>query len=325
MRKHVHPSSGDGAMTLLVASAGGHLKQLHRLRPRLEELEGDVVWVTWPCAQERSLLRDEPVIHVRETAPRDVVTILRNTDHALAVTRKRQVRTLVSTGSQVVLPFMAMARARGASCHFIESAARSEGPSLTGRLVQRIPGVHYYTQYAGGSHGYVGSVFDGFAAARRELPARISRAVVVLGTMPHGFRRLVERLAPLLGPEVETLWQVGSTDTGGLGIHAHRTVPAHDLAAAMREADVVVAHAGVGAALDAFESGRHPILVPRRVARGEHVDDHQRQVAHALAARGLAMTRDADELSENDLLAAAARAVAEVPAAPVHLDMEPAR
>jgi UDP-N-acetylglucosamine transferase subunit ALG13 len=112
---------------------------------------------------------------------------------------------------------------------------------------------------------------------------------------------------------------------GGLPVDAHRTIPAHELAAAMREADVVVAHAGVGAALDAFEAGRHPILVPRRLDRGEHVDDHQRQVAEALAARGLASVRDADELTEDDLLAAAGRAVTEVPPPAVHLDMESVR
>jgi UDP-N-acetylglucosamine--N-acetylmuramyl-(pentapeptide) pyrophosphoryl-undecaprenol N-acetylglucosamine transferase len=306
--------------TLLVASAGGHLKQLHRLRPRIAELNGDVVWVTWECAQTRSLLRDEPVVYVRETAPRDVLTILRNTDNAIGLVRRHRVCALVTTGSQLVIPFTAVARSRGASCHFIESAARREGPSLTGRIVRRIPGVNYYTQYATDGPCYFGSVFDGFLSHPREdPPASISRAVVVLGTMPHGFRRLVERLAPILGPEVETLWQVGATDTSGSDIAAHRSIPAHDLSAAMREADVVIAHAGVGAALDALEAGRHPVLVPRRLAHGEHVDDHQRQVADALAARGLATVRDADALTSGDLLAAAGRRVEETAPPTAHL------
>jgi UDP-N-acetylglucosamine--N-acetylmuramyl-(pentapeptide) pyrophosphoryl-undecaprenol N-acetylglucosamine transferase len=306
--------------TLLVASAGGHLKQLHRLRPRIAGLDGDVVWVTWECAQTRSLLRDEPVVYVRETPPRDAFTILCNTDNALALVHRHRVGALITTGSQLVIPFIAVARSRGASCHFIESAARREGPSLTGRIVRWIPGVRYYTQYATSGDSYVGCVFDGFLSRpRSRAPARIRRAVVVLGTMPHGFRRLLERLASILGPEVETLWQVGSTDASGLGIAAHPSVPAHELSAAMREADVVIAHAGVGAALDALEVGHHPVLVPRRRAHGEHVDDHQHQVAEALAARGLATTCEADLLTVDDLLAAAGQCVEEAPAPEVEL------
>ena len=323
MPRAASASSPRPEATLLVASAGGHLKQLHRLRPRLPGLDGELIWVTWDCAQSRSLLRDEHVVYVRETAPRDVVTILRNSDRAASLLRRHRVRSVISTGSQVVVPFMALGRAQGASCHFIESAARREGPSLTGRIVRRIPGVRYYTQYPGGRAPYAGSVFDGFASGpRADAPTSIRKAVVVLGTMPHGFRRLVERLAPLLGPGVEVLWQVGTTDTSGLGIDAHRSIPAHDLTAAMREADVVVAHAGVGAALDALEVGHHPVLVPRRVDRGEHVDDHQPEVAAALAARGLATVCDADGLTGHDLLAAASRQVTEL-AAPAAMELAP--
>jgi UDP-N-acetylglucosamine transferase subunit ALG13 len=75
------------------------------------------------------------------------------------------------------------------------------------------------------------------------------------------------------------------------------------------EADLVVAHAGVGSALEALSAGRCPVLVPRRKAFGEHVDDHQSDIAAELAGRGLCIAREADELSEADLLDAAARTV----------------
>jgi UDP-N-acetylglucosamine transferase subunit ALG13 len=84
----------------------------------------------------------------------------------------------------------------------------------------------------------------------------------------------------------------------------------------MREADVVVAHAGVGTALAAFEVGKCPLLVPRRLALGEHVDDHQTEVAGELGGRGLALTIDADDLDYADLLAAAERTVTTLAQAP---------
>ena len=70
----------------------------------------------------------------------------------------------------MALPFFALARARRLDCHYIESAARSEGPSATGRAISRIPGVRLYAQYsnwASGGWHYRGSVFDSFEPGTR--------------------------------------------------------------------------------------------------------------------------------------------------------------
>ena len=72
---------------------------------------------------------------------------------------------------------------------------------------------------------------------------------------------------------------------------------------------MVVAHAGVGASLAALEVGKCPVLVPRRLARDEHVDDHQTQIAAELGGRGLSVPTEADELTLGHLLASAARRV----------------
>ena len=42
-------------------------------------------------------------------------------------------------------------------------------------------------------------------------------------------------------------------------------------------------HAGAGIISAALAAGRKPIVVPRRAALGEHVDDHQHQLASKLA------------------------------------------
>lgn len=73
---------------------------------------------------------------------------------------------------------------------------------------------------------------------------------------------------------------------------------------------------GVGTALAAFEVGKCPLLVPRRFSLGEHVDDHQPQIAGELGERGLAVSVDADELSHEDLAAAAAGSVTSPAQAP---------
>jgi UDP-N-acetylglucosamine transferase subunit ALG13 len=137
--------------------------------------------------------------------------------------------------------------------------------------------------------------------------------VVSLGTQEgYGFRRLLERLVPLVPAEAEVLWQTGCTDTTGLGIDGRERVPSEEMAAAVRASDVVVAHAGTGIALMALENGKCPILVPRRSMHGEHVDDHQLTIALELALRDLCISRDADSLKERDLVAAASRTVTKV-------------
>ncbi len=72
---------------------------------------------------------------------------------------------------------------------------------------------------------------------------------------------------------------------------------------------MVIALAGVGGAITALEAGKHPILVPRRADRHEHVDDHQVQVARELDRRGLATLRYPEDLVAADLEAAITRSV----------------
>ncbi len=297
--------------TLLVASTGGHLKQLERLSKRLEGVSDRHLWVTFDTVQSRSLLAGREVVFGRHTHSRDLAGAAANVRLAARLLRGRDVTAVVSTGAAVALSFMLPARVRGVPCHYVESAARTAGPSLTGRMLRALPGVRLYTQYPGWEHGpwrYRGSVFDGFEAAPQE-PVPIRRAVVALGTIRYPFPRLVERLAELLPADADVLWQTGSTEAPGRPPGARRELPSAELEAAMSEADLVVAHAGVGSALSALEAGCAPLLVPRRRAHGEHVDDHQEQVARELERRGLAVVREAGDLTAADLAAASGRRV----------------
>lgn len=296
-----------GGQVVLVATTGGHLTQLFDLAPRLP-LRGPRLWVTFDGEQARTLLAGERVVFVPDVAERDVAGVARAVGHARRIlggihNGGTPASAVVSTGSGVALAFLPLAALRGIPAHYIESAARTGSPSLTGRLLRLVPGVRLYRQYphtARGRWRYGGSVFDGFAAVL--LPPRLLRRVVVtLGTMDQGFRRLLERLVAILPPATEVLWQTGATPTEGLGIRGHRLLPAPVIAAAMREADVVVAHAGCGSALTALKAGRCPVLVPRDPRGGEVVDAHQTEIAEWLDAKGLALARQADRLTLDDL------------------------
>jgi UDP-N-acetylglucosamine transferase subunit ALG13 len=304
---------------LLVASGGGHLAQLSRLADRLPNPSEKRTWVTFDTPQSRSLLAGEDVRYIPYTGSRAYMKTLRNSWTAHSMMRTGRYRRVISTGAAPALSFLPVALLHGAEPIYIESAARSDGPSLTGRLLSRIAGVRLFTQYeqwADQRWRYAGSVFDGFEAAPVGGSKAVARIVVSLGTIGgFGFARLLERLIEIVPADVSVMWQVGNTDARRLPIDGIVSMPSRELDKEMRRADVVVAHAGIGSALAALEAGRCPVLVPREHAHGEHVDDHQRLIADALDRRGLAIHRPVGSLSYDDLERAAARAVhvADVP------------
>jgi UDP-N-acetylglucosamine--N-acetylmuramyl-(pentapeptide) pyrophosphoryl-undecaprenol N-acetylglucosamine transferase len=299
--------------TLLVANGGGHFEELRLLRERLGVLPEDSTWVTWDTPQTRSLLGTEDRIFVDWSQPRDLRKAVRYSRVARRVLKTGKWDRVVSTGSIVAVPFITVARTHGLPCHYIESAARMTGPSLSARLLEHVPGVHFYSQ----SQSWVdnrkswlfrGSVFDTFLPDRG-VPREIKRVVVTLGTSKYGFERLVNAIYAVLPESVEVTWQIGSTTPPHPDIKAHVQMPQGDLSLAMAEADLVIAHAGVGTSLLAMAAGHCPVLVPRRSDHDEHVDDHQYQLAEELSRSGLATYCEPEDITLDMLAAAAARRV----------------
>jgi hypothetical protein len=60
-----------------------------------------------------------------------------------------------------------------------------------------------------------------------------------------------------------------------------------ELATLADRAEVIVCHAGPGSLALAWERGRTPVVVPRRAAFGEHVDDHQTRFCAHLGERAV--------------------------------------
>lgn len=305
----------------LVASGGGHLHELVAIADRVTPVGWQRVWLV-PSSGNGVGSGPDQVVQVPDPGPRDLKAATRAAAVLQGILRRLRPDAVVSTGAAVAVPALSVATALRIEGHYVESAARVDGPSLTGRLVERLPGMYCYAQW----HDWLsrrwpvpGCVFDGYRAAPGS-PRPIRRVVVMLGTQrSFGFRRAVERLLPLLGPDADVLWQVGSTDVRGLPVTGQRYVPAQDLERALRECDLVVAHAGVGSALAALAAGKCPLLIPRERAYGEHVDDHQTQIGGAVGARGLAVVCRANLLTSEHLARAASSSVTTSPVPPLDL------
>lgn len=306
--------------TLLVASAGGHLDELRILGEQLGVDFGNAVWVTSSTPQTESLLCDDEVVWVPRIGSGERGKAALALPRAIRLQRRIRPGRVVSTGALLAVPHLIAASLAGCETWFIDSATRVSAPSVTGRFASRLPQAKLFVQGAGWSDPRwtsIPGVFEAFET--QELtpamsPTRIRTAVVTLGTELWPFRRAVQRILALL-PDAEITWQTGTTEMVHRGHRLQQWLPATELREAIRRADVVISHAGVGAALTALGAGKVPVLLPRRSRCGEHIDDHQSQAADLLAGKLLAICADPDALSYRDLLCAAGRTARRRPAA----------
>jgi len=268
-----------------------------------------VVWLTSESPQARLLAAKDEIVFAPHAAQRDVRNVLLTMPAAMRALLHYRPMAVVSTGAAIALAVLPAARICGVEAHYIESAARTDGPSLTGRLLRRLPGAHCYTQWepwATRGWSYAGSVFDGFAAEPATGAKSVRRVVVTLGTQQsYGFTRLIRKLLDIVPADAEVFWQVRAADAAELGIAAHPFVPTEELIEEIRQADVVVAHAGIGSALTAIQLGKCPVLVPREQMYNEHVDDHQGLIGLHMEGAGFAVARTVEDLTFADLEKAA--------------------
>lgn len=112
--------------------------------------------------------------------------------------------------------------------------------------------------------------------------------VTVGSTRP--FDRLVraaDELASLVDERVIIQCGAGSYRPG----HARhvRFVSAAQMQEWLSQARVVISHAGAGSILAALRAGKPLVLAPRICRLGEHLDDHQFELAQILLERGQAV------------------------------------
>ena len=288
----------EGKKCLLVASTGGHIAQMDWLLGNTD-VHRDSLWMTSRTPQTEELLVGRRVVWLPYVPPRgfrELVPASRRI--SWHVTRER-FDIAVSTGAGLAVPALMTQQALGRRAVYVESISRVDGPSATGRLLAKVPGIERYTQHrgwAGGRWQWAGSVLDGVEVARRPRTG-VRKVFVTLGTIrPYRFDRLVDRLLEVLPDDVEVTWQLGATTRTDLPGTVVDQLPAYLAAELMAASDLVVAHAGVATALQLAACGTDTVLVPRRAAHGEHVDDHQTQIARLFAGAGLAQVVEADAL-----------------------------
>lgn len=108
---------------------------------------------------------------------------------------------------------------------------------------------------------------------------------VTIGTH-EPFGRLLQALDDFPGDE-EIVVQCGLSSVRPTRATCVEFLTYDELVTHVRDARVVVAHAGVGTIMTSIENGKRPVVVPRLAGLGEAVDDHQLELARRLDRAGL--------------------------------------
>ncbi len=277
---------------VLTASAGGHLEELYELATRVLPASTERYWITPRSPQSDSLLRDERVTFVPPVGSRQGGRAVATLPRALRLLNRLDPDVLVSTGAALTTPYMVAARLMSVRVHYVESATRLAGPSVTGRLAHYLPGTQLWYQSTGWDAPWkpFASVFKGFQVSVQPAVPSTRKVLVTLGTERFPFARAVHEIARWIPADVEVVWQLGHTDAPpGLPGDVRQFIPYAQLVHLARTADLVVSHAGAGSALVALRAGKLPVLFARRAALGEHVDDHQDELAGDLERLGVAV------------------------------------
>lgn len=116
-----------------------------------------------------------------------------------------------------------------------------------------------------------------------------SLILLSLGTHQQPFPRALDLVEPLARGGEELVIQHGSTAPRP---EMPNTVwiefmPFDDVVQTMTRAENIICHAGVGTIMTALKTGHTPVVIPRQARYGEHVDDHQLDIATRFAERGL--------------------------------------
>ncbi|MCZ4560897.1 glycosyltransferase [Rhodococcus sp. IEGM 1401] len=302
---------------VLAASTGGHLAQLVKLAPSLGASE-DSLWITFDTEQSRSLLAGRKVLYVPYISPRDYRNIVKSflaIRKALAADGVPYAEA-ISTGSGLALAALPAARASGIATRYIESVSRTEGPSISGRVLAALRFTALQTQHrrwANHRWSYAGTVMDSYRGQPTTAVTRQPRLFVTLGTIkPYRFDAMIDAILDtgLCGPT--TVWQLGCTTRTDLPGQTHKVLSDEDFTRHIVDADAVITHSGVGSILKILDLGKYPIVVPRRSGRNEHVDDHQEQIAKLVSDSGIGLSLEIGEINPESIISATAVSITRV-------------
>jgi UDP-N-acetylglucosamine transferase subunit ALG13 len=299
----------------IVVSAGGHLEQALRRATQLQ-ISNKVIFYTPRNSQSESKLKGFKHEFIRNVRSRDLKEAFLAFLDLYLIFRKREIDYVLSTGAAVAVACFFVCKLRRIDFYYVESIARQDGPSMTGKILQLLRGENLFTE----SRNFdmkrwrrIDSLFSEYHLFElTESPMKKGglKIFVTVGTVhQYKFQRMVSLVNSVINDDDEVIWQIGNIDSIMKGGRVHTEMSAEEFSKSILDADVVISHAGVGSVLNTLDAGKSPVLIPRLSSLDEHIDNHQFEIASLVANLGLAVVVT-DELNRDILYAVKNRRVA---------------
>ena len=123
---------------LLTASSGGHLDEISNLDLLGENYETILLTEKTNCGISSWFDRLYYVPQVNRKEWKCIPKLISNLLISLRVLLRHKPSAVISTGALATIPVCLLAKVKGIKVIYIESFARMDGPSRTGRLMYRI-------------------------------------------------------------------------------------------------------------------------------------------------------------------------------------------
>ena len=113
--------------------------------------------------------------------------------------------------------------------------------------------------------------------------------LVLLGTQNNSFVRLLDAIQNNIDKKVirdKVIVQAGFTKFESKDMEIFSLMDKDRLSELQDKADLIITHGGVGSIISSLKKGKKVIVVPRLKKYGEHVNNHQLQIARRFGEEG---------------------------------------
>ncbi|WHX40255.1 PssD/Cps14F family polysaccharide biosynthesis glycosyltransferase [Mesobacillus sp. AQ2] len=151
----------DKKKICLISSTGGHLTQLRQLIPIVKDQK--FFLITEQHKSTEMLSKQFDVYYLKQQERKSLIFLfvfLFNIINSFLIIAKERPDFIISTGAGAVLPACVFGKLFGAKIIFIESFAKIDTPTLTGRIVYKFAD-RFYIQWEELRKHYPKAVFKG--------------------------------------------------------------------------------------------------------------------------------------------------------------------
>ena len=145
----------------LISSSGGHLAQIKQLAPIISKYNS--FFITEKNLSTSNLRESYKTFYLKQQDRKQklfILLLLLNFITSLKIFLKEKPKVIISTGAGCVIPFCLIGKIFGAKIIFIESFAKVNSPTVTGRIIYLFAN-EFYVQWEEMKKFYPNATYKG--------------------------------------------------------------------------------------------------------------------------------------------------------------------